>query len=108
MKSNSFRTYNSLTHNFFQNNVWDKLWKKVSETYEGYSTGQKGGPLFCILMMNHLLSDTEEAASALHSSRKCATSKSKKSLEKTSIRWSASFEGPSIVSLTSISSRRIL
>jgi hypothetical protein len=54
-----------LTHNFFQNNVSDELWMKVSETYEGYSTGQKGGPLFFILMMNHLLSDTEEAASAL-------------------------------------------
>jgi hypothetical protein len=54
-----------LTHNFFQNNVSDDLWMKISETYEGYSAGEKGGPLFFILMMNHLLSDTEEAASAL-------------------------------------------
>ena len=54
-----------LTHNFFQNNVSDDLWMKVSETYETFSSGEKGGPLFFIIMMNHLLSDTEEAASAL-------------------------------------------
>jgi hypothetical protein len=54
-----------LTHTFFQNNVLDKLWMKVSKTYESYKAGKKGGPLFFILMMNHLLSDTEEAASAL-------------------------------------------
>jgi hypothetical protein len=54
-----------LTHSFFQNNVSDELWMKVSETYESFNAGEKGGPLFFILMMNHLLSDTEEAASAL-------------------------------------------
>jgi hypothetical protein len=53
-----------LTYTFFQNNVSKDLWMKVSKTDEGYSTGEKGGPLFFILMMNHLLSDTEEAASS--------------------------------------------
>jgi hypothetical protein len=54
-----------LTYSFFQNNVSEDLWMKVSETYESYTTGEQGGPLFFILMMNHLLSDTEEAASSL-------------------------------------------
>jgi hypothetical protein len=38
---------------------------KVSETYESSKAREKGGPLFFILMMNHLLLDTEEALSAL-------------------------------------------
>jgi hypothetical protein len=38
---------------------------KVSETYESFKAGENGGLLFFILMMNHLLSGTEEAASAL-------------------------------------------
>jgi hypothetical protein len=54
-----------LTHTFFQHNVSDELWMKISETCEAFKAGEKGGPLFFILMMNHLLSDTEEAASAL-------------------------------------------
>jgi hypothetical protein len=54
-----------LTYSFFQNNVSEDLWMKVSETYEGYAAGEQGGPLFFILMMNYLLSDTEEAASSL-------------------------------------------
>jgi hypothetical protein len=54
-----------LTHTFFQNNVSDNLWMKVSETYESFKAGEKGGPLFFILMMNHLLLDTEKVASAL-------------------------------------------
>ncbi len=48
-----------LTHSFFQNNMYDKLWMKVSETHESFKAGEKGGPLFFILVINHLLSDTE-------------------------------------------------
>jgi hypothetical protein len=54
-----------LTCSFFQNNISEDQWMKISETYEGFNTGEQGGPLFFILMMNHLLSDTEEAASSL-------------------------------------------
>jgi hypothetical protein len=54
-----------LTHSFFLNNMYDKLWMKVSETHETFKAGEKGGPLFFILVINHLLSDTEEASSAL-------------------------------------------
>jgi hypothetical protein len=54
-----------LTYTFFQNNVSKDLWMKVSKTYKGYTAGEQGGPLFFILMMNHLLSDTKEAASSL-------------------------------------------
>jgi hypothetical protein len=39
---------------------------KISERYETFKAGEQGGPLFFILMMNHLLSDTEEAAQSLN------------------------------------------
>ena len=39
---------------------------KISETYDTFKAGEQGGPLFFILMMNHLLSDTEEAAQSLN------------------------------------------
>jgi uracil phosphoribosyltransferase len=39
---------------------------KISETYETFAVGKQGGPLFFILMMNHLLSNTEEAAISLN------------------------------------------
>jgi hypothetical protein len=55
-----------LTYDFFQNNLSDDLSMKISETYETYAVGEQGGPLFFILMMNHLLSDTEEAAISLN------------------------------------------
>ena len=55
-----------LTYDFFQNNVSDDLSMKISETYETFKAGEQGGPLFFILMMNHLLSDTEEAALSLN------------------------------------------
>jgi hypothetical protein len=55
-----------LTYDFFQNNVSDDLSMKISETYETFAVGEQGGPLFFILMMNHLLSDTEEAAISLN------------------------------------------
>jgi hypothetical protein len=54
-----------LTYDYFQKNVSDDLWMKVCETYDHFKPSEQGGPLFFILMMNHLLSDTEEAASSL-------------------------------------------
>jgi hypothetical protein len=54
-----------LTYDYFQQNVSDDLWMKVCESYDQYKVSEQGGPLFFILMMNHLLSDTEEAASSL-------------------------------------------
>jgi hypothetical protein len=51
-----------LTYDFLQNNVSNELSMKISETYETFSAGERGGPLFFVLMMNHLLSDTKEAA----------------------------------------------
>jgi hypothetical protein len=54
-----------LTYDYFQQNVSDDLWMKVCETYDHFKPSEQGGPLFFILMMNHLLSDTEEAASSL-------------------------------------------
>jgi hypothetical protein len=54
-----------LTYTFFSNNVSEDLCLTVSETYESFPAGQQGGPLFFILMMNHLLSDTEEVTLSL-------------------------------------------
>jgi hypothetical protein len=54
-----------LTYTFFQNNVTDDLFLKVSETYDKYPRSERGGPLFFILMLNQLLADTEEAAASL-------------------------------------------
>jgi hypothetical protein len=54
-----------LTYDFFQNNVTDDLFLKVSETYDKFPRSQRGGPLFFILMLNQLLADTEEAAISL-------------------------------------------
>jgi hypothetical protein len=39
---------------------------KISETYETSTVGEQGDPLFFILIMNHLLSDTKEAAISLN------------------------------------------
>jgi hypothetical protein len=54
-----------LTNAFFQNNVSDNLSMKISEMYRTFKEGKQGGPLFFILMMNHLLSNTEEVAMSL-------------------------------------------
>jgi hypothetical protein len=56
-----------LMYEVFQNNVSEDLVMKISETYDTFKAGEQGGPLFFILMrMNHLLSDTEEAAQSLN------------------------------------------
>jgi hypothetical protein len=66
MVASFFEQNLQLTYEFFQNNVSEDLGMKISETYETFKAGEQGGPLFFILMMNHLLSDTEEAAQSLN------------------------------------------
>jgi hypothetical protein len=53
-----------VTYDFFQNNVADDLFLKVSKTYNQYPCSECGGPLFFILMLNQLLADTEEATAS--------------------------------------------
>jgi hypothetical protein len=66
MANVSFEQNLKLTYDFFQNDVSNDLSMKISETYETFAVGEQGGPLFFILMMYHLLSDTEEAAISLN------------------------------------------
>ena len=54
-----------LTYAFFQSNVSEELWEKTFETYDEYPRECKGGTLFFIIMINLLLSNTEEAALTL-------------------------------------------
>ena len=54
-----------LTYAYFQNNVSKELWEKTFEAYDEYDAQYKGGPLFFIIMINKLLSNTEEAAATL-------------------------------------------
>jgi hypothetical protein len=55
----------NVTYNFMKNNVSDSLWEKTFEKYDQYSASERGGPLFFILMLNVLLSNTAEAARTL-------------------------------------------
>jgi hypothetical protein len=55
----------NVTYNFMKNNVSDNLWEKTFEKYDQYSASERGGPLFFILMLNVLLSNTAEAARTL-------------------------------------------
>lgn len=54
-----------LTFNYFQNNVADDLCQKANEEYNRFPISQRGGPLFFIIMMNLLLSNTDAASEAL-------------------------------------------
>ena len=54
-----------LTLDYFRNNCHDDLWTKTTEEYELFSDAQKGGPLFFILLIGNLLSNTREAAKSL-------------------------------------------
>jgi hypothetical protein len=65
MVATFFKQNLQLTYEFFQNNVSEDLVMKISETYDTFKAGEQGGPLFFILMMNNLLSETEEAAQSL-------------------------------------------
>jgi hypothetical protein len=40
---------------------------KISETYKTFKAGEQEGPLFFILVMNHLLPDTEKAPQSQNS-----------------------------------------
>ncbi len=55
----------TLTYQFFENNVSEDLWGKTFDKYTKYTEEQQGGPLFFIIMINKLLSNTEEAAVTL-------------------------------------------
>jgi hypothetical protein len=53
------------THQFFEYNVATEVAEKVNELYMLYPIETRGGPLYFILLMNQLLSQTEEAVLAL-------------------------------------------
>jgi Zinc knuckle len=55
------------THQFFELNVAQELAEKINEVYMGYPRESRGGPLYFVLLMNQLLSQTEEAVLALQS-----------------------------------------
>lgn len=48
-----------------KNNTKTNLWDKTFESYELYNKGEKGGSLFCIIMINLLLSNTTKAVQLL-------------------------------------------
>ena len=54
-----------LTYSYFQQNVSEELWEKTFESYDDYEPQYKGDPLFFILMIYKLLSNTEEATVTL-------------------------------------------
>ena len=53
------------THQFFEYNVATEVAEKVNELYMLYPIESRDGPLYFILLMNQLLSQTEEAVLAL-------------------------------------------
>jgi hypothetical protein len=55
---------------------------KISEIYETFKAGEQGPFLFCILMRNHLLSDTKEEEAALSLNEKVKSSQSSPSKER--------------------------
>jgi hypothetical protein len=57
----------NVTYNFMKHNVSDSLWEKTFEKYDQHTASERGGPLFFILMLNVLLSNTAEAARTLES-----------------------------------------
>ena len=54
-----------LTLDYFCTNCHDDLFIKTNEEYKLFDDNQKGGPLFFILMIGNLLSNTREAAKSL-------------------------------------------
>lgn len=64
-KATYFKQNLKLTYTYFQNNVSEELWEKTFETYDDYAPQYKGGPLFFIIMIGKLLSNTEEATTTL-------------------------------------------
>jgi hypothetical protein len=54
-----------LTYAYFEKNCDSELWSQVMDSYELYPPEERGGPLFFVLMMQTLLSCTEEASAVL-------------------------------------------
>jgi hypothetical protein len=54
-----------LSFDLLENHCSDELWDKTMDTYNRYSEVEKVGPLFFVIMMSKLLSNTEEASDAL-------------------------------------------
>lgn len=61
----TYRENLNLTYKFFENNCSPALFEKVSETYDEFDEDEKGGPLFFIIMINAIMSQTEEASLSL-------------------------------------------
>ena len=53
------------THRFFENNTSAELSEKVNETYMEFPQEARGGPLYFIILINQILSQTEDAVLAL-------------------------------------------
>ncbi|KAI2509641.1 hypothetical protein MHU86_4761 [Fragilaria crotonensis] len=53
------------TDRFFKNNVSPELGEKVNEVYTTFPKQARGGPLFFAIMMQQIMSQTEEAVIAL-------------------------------------------
>lgn len=64
-KEDTYRENLNLTYKFFENNCSPSLFEKVSETYDSYTEEEKGGPLFFVIMINAIMSQTEEASLSL-------------------------------------------
>jgi hypothetical protein len=54
-----------LSFDFLENQCYEELWDKTMDTYNHFSEVEKGGPLFFLIIMSKLLSDTEEASDVL-------------------------------------------
>lgn len=61
----TYRENLSWTDRFFKNNVSPELAEKVSEVYMTFPMASRGGPLFFAIMMETILSQTEEAVLSL-------------------------------------------
>jgi hypothetical protein len=54
-----------LSFDFLENHCSEELWDKIMDKYNRYSEVEKGGPLFFVITMSKLISNTEEAYDAL-------------------------------------------
>ena len=53
------------TYRYFTNNMTNELWEKVYKMYNKYKPAEKGRPLFFIIMINKLLSNTTKVVNTL-------------------------------------------
>jgi hypothetical protein len=54
-----------LSFDFLETHCSEEQWEKMMDKHNHYSEVEKGGPLFFVIMMSKLLSNTEEASDAL-------------------------------------------